>query len=327
MGDTTNAFRVHKTGGPEVLSWESIELDQPGAGQVRLRHTAVGLNFIDTYHRSGLYPLPLPTGIGLEAAGVVEAIGEGVSDLKIGDRVAYPSGPIGAYAEAVNAPASRVVKLPDSIDDREAAGMMMQGMTSQYLLRQTYDVKKGDTIVIHAAAGGVGLIACQWAKALGAEVIGTVGSQEKAELAKAHGCDHPVLYREEDLVARVREITDGKGVPVVYDSVGKDTWAQSVDCLSPRGLLVIFGNSSGLTPPIDSQLLMAKGSLYFTRPSLAAYTASTEDLRTTAQDLFDVVGSGDVRIEVNQEYALKDAVQAHKDIEARKTTGSTVLIP
>ncbi len=327
MTDTTNAFRVHEAGGPEVLSWENVPLEAPGPGQVRLRHTAVGVNYIDTYHRSGLYGLPLPTGIGLEAAGVVETVGEGVTDFAVGDRAAYPSGPIGAYAEAVNVPAARILKLPEDIDDRHAAAMMMQGMTSQYLLRQTYEIQPGDTVLIHAAAGGVGLIACQWAKHLGAEVIGTVGSEEKAALARAHGCDHAILYRTENIAERVRDITDGKGVPVVYDSVGKDTWDKSIDCLSPRGLLVIFGNSSGLTPPIDSQLLMAKGSLYFTRPSLAAYTASTEDLRACATDLFAVVQSGAVKIEINQEYPLKEAVQAHIDLEGRKTTGSIVLIP
>lgn len=322
-----HAIRIHETGGPEVLRWEEVQVGDPGEGEVRLRQTAVGLNYIDTYHRTGLYPVQLPTGIGLEGAGVVEAVGPGVDSLVEGDRVAYAGGPLGAYAEVRLIPANRLVTLPESIGDRQAAAMMLQGMTAQYLLRETYRVQPGDTVLIHAAAGGVGLLACQWAKALGATVIGTVGSTEKAELARAHGCDHPINYREEDFVARVKEITGGKGVPAVYDSVGKDTFEGSLDCLRPRGVMVLFGQSSGPVPPFDLGKLAAKGSLYITRPTLFVYTADRADLERTAGELFDVVGRGTVRIEVNQTYPLSDAAQAHRDLEGRKTTGSTILLP
>ena len=321
------AIRFHTAGGPEVLQFEEVSLAPPAVGEVRLRHTAVGLNFIDTYHRSGLYPLPLPSGIGLEAAGVVEAVGEGVSDLRKGDRVAYGSGPIGAYAEQRNVPANRVCKLPDAIADETAAAMMLKGMTVRYLLRETYEVKKGETILIHAAAGGVGLIAGQWAKALGATAIGTVGSPEKAELARAHGYAHVIDYSREDIAKRVREITDGKGVPVVYDGVGQSTIAASLDSLQPRGLLAAFGNASGPVRNFDLGILSAKGSLYITRPTLMTYVASDQALQANAADLFAMVASGKVKIEVNQRYGLGDAAQAHRDLEARKTTGSTVLIP
>lgn len=323
----TNAIRIHQPGGPEVMVWEEVDLAAPAAGQVLLRHTAVGLNYIDVYHRTGLYPAPLPFTPGLEGAGVVEAVGDGVTDLKIGDRVAYANPPLGAYAEVRLMPADRLVKLPDAIDDRTAAAMMLQGMTAQYLLRRTYRVQAGDTILIHAAAGGVGLLVCQWARHLGATVIGTVGSPEKAELAKAHGCDHPILYKSEDFVARVREITNGEGVPVVYDSVGKDTFLKSLDCLRPLGMMVSFGQSSGKVEPLDTGLLAAKGSLFLTRPSLMAYTAKRSDMVASAGELFDVVEKGVVKIEINQTYALKDAPQAHRDLEGRKTTGSTLLLP
>jgi len=294
---------------------------------VRVRQTAVGLNYIDTYHRSGLYPLQFPSGLGLEAAGVVEEVGEGVSSLKVGDRIAYGTGPIGAYADMRNLPANRLVKLLPSISDETAAGMMLKGMTARYLLRATYVVKPGDTILLHAAAGGVGLIMSQWAKALGATVIGTVGSDAKADIARAHGCDHVINYATEDTVKRVRELTGGKGVPVVYDGVGKDTLMISLDCLSPRGLMVSFGNASGPVPPLDVLQLSAKGSLYVTRPTLNTYTASDADLQETAQDLVNVVSSGKVKIPVNQRYALADVVQAHRDLEGRRTTGTTVLLP
>lgn len=321
------AIRIEQVGGPEVMKLVDVEVGKPGPGEVRVRQTAIGLNYIDTYHRSGLYKLPMPSGIGLEAAGTVEDVGEGVTGLKAGDRIAYGTGPIGAYAEMRNLPANRVVKLPPQISDETAAGMMLKGMTARYLLRATYVVKPGDTILLHAAAGGVGLIMSQWAKALGATVIGTVGSDAKAEIARAHGCDHVINYSTEDTVKRVRELTDGKGVPVVYDGVGKDTLMISLDCLSPRGLLVSFGNASGPVPPLDLLLLSAKGSLYVTRPTLNTYTASDADLKETAEDLVNVVASGKVKIPVNQRYALADAVQAHRDLESRKTTGTTVLLP
>ncbi|MFO1130825.1 MAG: quinone oxidoreductase [Hyphomicrobiales bacterium] len=321
------AIRIEKTGGPEVMKLVDVEVGKPAAGQVRVRQTAIGLNYIDTYHRSGLYPLQFPSGLGLEAAGVVEEVGEGVTNLKAGDRIAYGTGPIGAYAGERNLPANRVVKLPAAISDETAAGMMLKGMTARYLLRATYVVKPGDTILLHAAAGGVGLIMSQWAKALGATVIGTVGSDAKAATARAHGCDHVINYSTEDTVKRVREITGGKGVPVVYDGVGKDTLMISLDCLRPRGLMVSFGNASGPVPPLDLLLLSAKGSLYVTRPTLNTYTASDADLQETAQDLVDVVASGKVKIPVNQRYALADVVQAHRDLESRKTTGTTVLLP
>ncbi len=323
----TKAIRIHEAGGPEVLRWEDVEVGDPGAGEVRLKQTAIGLNYIDTYHRSGLYPLEYPAVLGMEGAGVVEAVGEGVDDLTEGDRVAYASPPVGAYAQVRLIPADKVVKIPASVSDEQAAAMMLQGMTAEYLLRRTYQVKKDDTILFHAAAGGVGLIACQWAKHLGATVIGTVGSEEKAALARAHGCDHPILYREESFVERVREITDGKGVPVVYDSIGKDTFMDSLDCLSPHSLLAMFGSASGPVPPFDLGILAAKGSLYLTRPTLMTYNAAREDLVRSAEALFQVVGSGAVKIEINQTYKLAEAEQAHRDLEARKTTGSTIFLP
>ena len=322
-----HAIRIHQIGGPEVLSWEAVDLAEPAAGEARVRHHAVGLNYIDVYHRTGLYPLPLPSGIGLEGAGVVEAVGEGVSDVKVGDRVAYAGGPIGAYAEARNIPAHRLLKLPDSISFETGAAMMLQGLTAAYLLRRTYRVQPGDAVLIHAAAGGVGLIACQWAKALGAVVIGTVGSPAKAELAKAHGCDHVINYSTENFTQRVREITGGEGVAVVYDGVGKDTFMGSLDSLRPLGMMVSYGNASGPVPPLDLILLSQKGSLFVTRPTIMSYTAKRADLVALGEELFDVVASGKVRIEVHQTYALKDAVQAHRDLEARKTTGSTILLP
>jgi NADPH2:quinone reductase len=324
----THAIRIHETGGPEVLTWDSVELGAPGPGEVRLEQSAVGLNYIDVYHRTGLYPVPsLPTAIGMEAAGQVESVGEGVNDLKPGDRVAYAAPPVGAYAEARVMPADRLVKLPDGISDLQAAAMMLQGMTVQYLIRRTFRVNKGDTVLFHAAAGGVGLIACQWLKHLGATVIGTVGSEEKAELAQAHGCDHPVNYRTEDFVKTVREITDGAGVPVVYDSVGKDTFEGSLDCLAPLGMFVGFGNASGPVPPFNMGVLAQKGSLFVTRPTLMTYTAKRADLLASANELFDVVLSEAVKIEINQTYPLAQTAQAHRDLEARKTTGSTVLLP
>jgi NADPH:quinone reductase len=324
----THAIRIHETGGPEVMRWESIDVGEPGAGEVRLRQTAVGLNFIDVYFRTGLYPLPaLPGVLGMEAAGVVEAVGEGVSRLAPGDRVAYATPPPGAYAEARIMPAARLVKLPDTIEDRTAAAMMLRGMTAHYLLRRIHRVEPGDRILIHAAAGGVGLIACQWARHLGATVIGTVGSDEKAEVARAHGCEYPIVYTREDFVTRVREITDGEGVAAVYDSVGKDTFMGSLDCLRPRGMMVTFGNASGPVPPFEPILLSKKGSLFLTRPTLFHYTSTPEDLAWASGDLFEVVGSGAVRIEINQTYSLKDAAQAHRDLEGRKTTGSSVMLP
>lgn len=321
------AIRIHQPGGPEVLQLEDLEVGAPGDGQVRIRQTAIGINYIDTYHRTGAYPLPLPTGIGLEGAGVVEAAGPGVIELRPGDRVAYAGGPVGAYATERLMPADRLVKVPDGIGDQQAAGMMLKGMTAEYLIRRTFPVKAGDTVLWHAAAGGVGLIACQWLKARGAHVIGTVGSDEKAALAKAHGCEFPVVYTREDFVARVKEITGGKGVPVVYDSVGKDTFARSIDCLSPRGMMVLFGAASGPVPPLDSQILAQKGSLFLTRPTLFTYTASREDLVLSATSLFDVVRSGQVKIEVSRTYPLAQAQQAHRDLESRKTTGSLLLLP
>jgi NADPH2:quinone reductase len=321
------AIRVHAPGGPEVLSWEELPVGEPGPGEARVRHTAIGLNFVDTYHRTGLYKLPLPFTPGQEAAGVIEAVGPGVDELALGDRVAYGTGPVGAYAQARVMEAARLVRLPPKIDDRTAAAMMLKGLTAQYLLRQTTQVVRGDTIVFHAAAGGVGLIACQWAKHLGATVIGTVGSEEKARLARAHGCDHVVIYGQEDVAARVRELTGGRGVRVVYDGVGKDTFAASLDCLAPRGLLVMFGQSSGPVPPFDILTLTAKGSLFLTRPTLANYAGTKESLRAAAAELFDVVGSGAVRIQVPQSFPLQEAAAAHAALAARMTTGSTVLVP
>lgn len=322
-----HAIRIQQPGGPEVMQWQEIDLPAPAPGQARVRHTAVGLNYIDTYHRSGLYPLPLPAGIGMEGAGIVEAVGPDVKDLVEGDRVAYAAGPPGSYSQARLIAADRLVKIPGGVSDQQAAAMMLKGMTTQYLIRRTYKVKAGDTILMHAAAGGVGLILCQWASALGATVIGTVGDEKKAELARAHGCHHTILYKQEDFVARVKEITGGKGVPVVYDGVGKDTFMKSLDCLSPLGLMVAFGQSSGNVPPLELGVLSAKGSLFVTRPTLMTYTAKREDLLATTGDLFDVVKSGKVKIDINQTYALKDVVKAHQDLEARKTTGSTVFLP
>jgi len=323
----TKAIRFHKPGGPEVLVMEDVEIGEPGPGQARVRHSACGLNYIDTYHRSGLYPLPLPSGIGQEAAGVVEAVGAGVTQVKPGDRVAYAGGAVGAYTDVRIMGADRLVNLPPGLSFEQGAAMMLQGMTAQYLLKRTYEVQRGDTILVHAAAGGVGLIMCQWAKALGATVIGTVGSDEKAALAKAHGCDHAIVYTRENFTQRVKDLTAGAGLPVVYDSIGKDTFIGSLDCLRPLGLMVSFGNASGPVPPVDLSMLVSRGSLFLTRPTLVTYTAKREDLVAAAKDLFDVVLSGKVKIEVRQRYALKDAVQAHRDLEARKTTGSTLLIP
>jgi NADPH2:quinone reductase len=322
------AIRVHAVGGPEVLSWEDVTVGDPGPGEARVRHTVIGLNFIDTYHRSGLYKLPLPFTPGQEAAGVVEAVGPDVTDLAVGDRVAYGTGAPGAYAQVRLIEAARLVRLPPKIDDRTAAAMMLKGLTAQYLLRQTTKVERGDTIVFHAAAGGVGLIACQWAKQLGATVIGTVGNEEKARLARAHGCDHVIIYGsgKEDVAARVRELTGGRGVRVVYDGVGKDTFAASLDCLAPRGLLVAFGQSSGAVPPFDILTLTGKGSLYLTRPTLNHYAGTKETLRAAAAELFDVVAGG-VRVNVPQSFPLKDAAAAHAALASRRTTGSTVLIP
>ena len=321
----THAIRIHQTGGPEVLQWEAVQVGKPGRGEIRLRQAAAGLNYIDVYHRTGAYPVQTPATPGMEGAGVVEEVGAGVTEMKVGDRVAYASAPMGAYAEARLMPADRVVKVPDGISDVQAASMMLKGMTAQYLLRRTYRVKAGDTILVHAAAGGVGLILCQWAKHLGATVIGTVGSEEKAALARANGCAHTVIYTREDFQSRVMEITGGKKVPVVYDSVGKDTFARSLDCLQPMGMMVLYGAASGPVPPFDLGQLAAKGSLFITRPTLFVYTAKREDLVASATELFDLVLHGAVKLHVNQTYALKDAAQAHRDLEARKTTGSTVL--
>jgi NADPH:quinone reductase len=320
-----HVIRIHKYGGPEVMEWEEVQLAPPGAGEALIRQTAVGLNFTDVYSRSGLYPGQLPMGLGSEAAGVVEAVGAGVGDLKPGDRVAYGNAPIGAYADQRLVPAHRLVKLPDAISDTQAAAMMLKGLTVQYLIRQTYKVKRGDTILVHAAAGGVGLILCQWAKHLGATVIGTVGSDGKAALAKAHGCDHPIVYTREDFSQRVLEITGGQKLPVVYDSIGKDTFTKSLDCLAPFGLMVSFGNASGPVENVNLGILAAKGSLYLTRPTLNTYAAKRESLVAMAKELFDVVLSGAVKIEVNQTCPLRDAARAHRDLESRKTTGSTVL--
>ncbi|HEY3917474.1 MAG TPA: quinone oxidoreductase [Stellaceae bacterium] len=321
-----HAIRIHKTGGPEVLTWEEVTVGKPGPGEARIRQTAVGLNFIDTYNRGGIYPVPMPTVLGNEGAGVIEELGAGISDLNVGDRVAYGNAPIGAYAEARLIPAGRLVKLPDGVSDQQAAAIMLKGLTAHYLLRQTYRVKPGDTILVHAAAGGVGLLACQWARHLGVTVIGTVGSRTKGELAKTHGATHIIDYGKEDFVNRVAEITEGKKLPVVYDSVGKDTFLKSLDCLAPLGLMVSFGQSSGLVEPFSINILTGKGSLYVTRPTLAHYVATTEKLRASAKEMFDLVASGVLKIEIGQTYSLKDTAQAHRDLESRKTTGSTVLV-
>lgn len=321
------AIRFEQTGGPEVLQFVDVDVPPPKEGEVRLLQRAIGLNYIDTYHRSGLYPVPMPSGIGLEGAGVVGAVGPGVKGLKAGDRVAYGTGPLGAYAQMRNFPANRLVKLPKAISDETAAAMMLKGMTVRYLLRATYKVKRGETILLHAAAGGVGLILSQWAKALGVKVIGTVGSDAKVAVAKAHGCAHVINSSTEDVAARVRDITGGAGVPVVYDGVGQATLMSSLDSLRPRGLLVSFGNASGPVKAFDLGLLAAKGSLFVTRPTLFSYTSTDADFRETAEDLVEIVKSGKVSIPINQRYALADAADAHRDLESRKTTGTTVLLP
>ena len=322
----SKAVRYHKQGGPEVLQVDDVQVGDPAQGQVRIRHTAIGVNFVDTYQRSGLYPMQLPAVAGNEAAGVVEAVGAGVTDLKAGDRVAYTGLP-GSYCELRIVPADRMVKLPQGISDEQAASMMLKGLTVHYLIHTTYPVKKGETVLWHAAAGGVGLIACQWLKALGVITIGTAGSDEKTALAKAHGAEHVINYSTEKFVERVKAITGGKGVPVVYDSVGKSTWEGTLDCLSPRGLIVSFGNASGPVAPVNLGILSTKGSLYVTRPTLATHIASRADLVERSNSLFDIVKSGKVKIETTRKYKLADAQQAHRDLEGRKTTGSVVLIP
>jgi len=326
-GMIVKAIRMSKVGGPEVMELVDVELGDPGPGEILVKHHAIGVNYLDIYFRVGLYPQTLPIGVGQEGAGVVEKVGAGVTHLQVGDRVAYAGRPSGSYAQARIMPADIVLKLPDALSFEQGAAMMLQGLTVQYLINDTSAVQKGDTVLLHAAAGGVGTIACQWLKALGATVIGTVGSPEKAELAKAHGCDHTILYREEDFVAKVREITGGKGVPVVYDSIGKDTFMKSLDCLSPRGLMVTFGNASGPVPPLDVSILAGKGSLKVTRPTLTTYVLNRALLEPMAADLFQRVISGQVKIEINQRYPLAQAIQAHRDMEDRKTTGSTILIP
>ena len=320
------AVRIHETGGPEVMVLEEQVLAAPGPGMVTVVNRAIGLNFIDTYHRSGTYPLPLPTGLGLEGAGVVEAVGEGV-DLKVGDRVAYCSAGFGAYAEALNLPAMRLVGIPEGIDFEQAAALMLKGQTTEYLLQRTYQLKPGETCLFHAAAGGVGLVFGQWANSMGATVIGTVGSEEKAALAMNHGYHHVINYRTENVLERLLEITGGEKLPVVYDGVGRDTFEISLDCLRPRGLMVSFGNASGLPAPLDLQTLSARGSLYVTRPTLMTYTATTEELRQSSADLFARVLAGQVRVEIGQRYALAEIQQAHRDLEGRRTTGSTVILP
>src|ERR1700679_2567036 len=320
------AIRFEQPGGPEVLKFVDVDLPPPAPGQVRVRHTAIGVNFIDTYHRSGLYKLPLPSGLGSEAAGVVEELGDGVTSLKTGERVAY-AGALGAYSQANNIAADRLVKIPAGVSDETAAAAMLKGMTAQYLLKRTYPVKAGQIVVWHAAAGGVGLIACQWAKQLGVSVIGTVGADSKIALAKQNGCAHVLNLSSEDWVKRAREITKGEGVPVVYDSVGRDTGSGSLDCLSVRGMMVSFGNSSGAVPAFELGILSAKGSLYVTRPTLASYTRNAKELQETADDLFAVIASGAVKIQINQRFKLADAAKAHEALHSRKTTGATILIP
>ncbi len=327
MAVTTHAIRIESPGGPEAMQWQEVEIGDPGPGEVRLRQTAVGLNYIDVYHRTGLYPVATPFTLGMEGAGVVDAVGADVTDLKEGDRVAYADNPIGAYAESRLMAADRLVPLPDAISDEIAAAIMLKGLTAQYLLRSTFRVEAGHTILFHAAAGGVGLLACQWARHLGATVIGTVGSPDKAELAKAHGCDHPINYRTEDFVARVAEITGGAKCDVVYDSVGADTFMRSLDCLKPMGMLASFGQSSGKVEPLDTGILAMKGSLFLTRPTLFVYMARREDLLAASAEMFDLVERDILKVQINQRYPLKDAAQAHRDLEARKTTGSTILLP
>ncbi|RJF95135.1 quinone oxidoreductase family protein [Noviherbaspirillum saxi] len=321
------AIRINSVGGPEVMEYVDVEVGDPGPGEARVRQAACGLNYIDVYFRTGAYPQPLPAGLGMEGAGVVEAVGEGVKHLKPGDRVAYAGRPTGAYAEARVMPASILVKLPESIDFETGAAMMLQGLTVQYLFRRTFPLRGGETILFHAAAGGVGLIACQWARAIGVTMIGTVGSDEKAALAKAHGCTHTINYNTENFVERVKEITGGKGVPVVYDSIGNDTFIGSLDCLSPLGMLVSFGSASGPVPPFGLNELASRGSLFVTRPTLFTHTAKRNDLEDMAADLFRMLESRKIKIDINQRYALKDVAQAHRDLEARKTTGSTILVP
>lgn len=323
----SKAIRIEQTGGPEVMQWVDVEVGEPGPGQVRVRHEAVGLNYIDVYFRTGLYKQPLPAGLGMEGAGVVEAVGEGVTHLSAGDRVAYAGRPTGAYAQVRVMPADIVVRLPDAIPFDTAAAMMLQGLTAQYLIRDSYKVQPGDTVLLHAAAGGVGLIASQWLKALGVSVIGTVGSDEKAELARANGCAHTIVYTRESFVERVKEITNGKGVPAVYDSIGADTFQGSLDCLAPRGTMVSFGNASGPVPPFDLSVLGSKGSLRLTRPTLMTYVVHRELLEPMVADLFDAVTTGKIRIDIRQRYALSEVAQAHRDLESRKTTGSTILLP
>ena len=323
----TKAIRIHEFGGPEKMVWEDVAVGAPGPGQARVRHRASGLNFIDVYQRTGLYKLPLPLALGMEGAGAVEAVGEGVINVKPGDRVAYSAQPPGSYSEARLFAADRLVTLPEGIAFDTAAAMMLKGMTVAYLVKRTFKVEPGMTVLFHAAAGGVGLIACQWLAAIGATVIGTVGSDAKAALAKSHGCHHAIVYTRENFVDRVKEVTGGKGVSVVYDSVGKDVWQGSLDCLAPLGMYVNFGNASGPVPPVEPLLLAQKGSLFLTRPTLFTYTAKREDLVAIANDLFEVVLNGRVKIEIAQRYAMKDAAQAHRDLEARKTTGSSVLLP
>jgi NADPH2:quinone reductase len=321
------AIRYARTGGPEVMELAEVEVGEPGPGEARVRNHAIGLNFIDVYFRNGLYPAPLPGGLGQEGAGVVEAVGEGVTHVRPGDRVAYAARPNGAYSELRVMPADILVKLPDEIDFETGAAMMLQGLTVQYLFRRTYQLQAGDTILFHAAAGGVGLIACQWARALGVNLIGTVGSNEKAELARQHGAAHVINYNTEDVVQRVLEITNGAKVPVVYDSVGKDTFLRSLDCLQPLGLMVSFGNSSGAVPPFALSELVSRGSLYITRPTLQTYAAKREDLEAMAADLFQMVTSGKIKIEIHQRFPLADAAQAHIALESRRTTGKTILLP
>ncbi|HIC57207.1 MAG TPA: quinone oxidoreductase [Acidobacteria bacterium] len=322
----THAVRIHSNGGPEVLQWEEVEVAEPKPGEAIVRQVAAGLNFIDVYFRTGLYKVPaFPSAIGNEGAGVVEAVGDGVTEVAVGDRVAYCMS-LGSYTQRRLIPAKQLVKIPRGITEEQAAAAMLKGCTVQYLIRQTYPVQTGETVLFHAAAGGCGLIACQWLKHLGVRVIGTVGTAEKADLARAHGCDHPIVYTEENFVDRVKELTDGRGVPVVYDSVGRDTFNDSLECLQPRGLMVSFGNASGAVEPFAPALLAAKGSLFLTRPTLATYTATRADLEKTSADLFGVLSSGAVKAEVNQTYPLENAAQAHRDLEARKTTGSTILL-
>ena len=322
-----HAIRIHETGGPEVMKFDDVEVGAPGPGQARVRHTAIGVNYIDTYHRGGLYPMPMPSGLGNEAAGVVEAVGQGVDWVKPGDRVGTCTGPVGAYSTARIVPADRLIKLPDDIDDRAAAAMMLKGLTVQYLLRQVYPLKGGETILFHAVAGGVGLIACQWVRALGVTMIGTAGSDEKAKLAREHGCTHTIVYTRENFVDRVKELTGGKGVPVVYDGVGKDTFPASLDCLSPRGMFVSFGNASGAVPPFSLMLLAQKGSLVATRPTLVTFAHDHASLNAMASELFDLMRSGKIKPDIGQTFPLKDAADAHRALQSRKTTGSTLLLP